>query len=92
MIRRGEPVEEVAELVRDREVEEVFVACDVSGFAVRRRRLADRLAGLGAPLRTGVAGPRAWCEGRTGYPIVDAGMRRPHVSQRTRCCAFRPAV
>jgi deoxyribodipyrimidine photo-lyase len=52
VIRRGDPVEEVAGLVREHAVGQVFLASDVSGYATRRaQRLYERLAELGCRLQ-----------------------------------------
>jgi deoxyribodipyrimidine photo-lyase len=79
VVRRGDPVEEVANIVREHGVGQVFVASDVSGHAARREeRLSERLTGLGAALRV--------CE--TVVTAVEPGRITPH--DRDHFAVFTP--
>jgi deoxyribodipyrimidine photo-lyase len=91
VLRRGNPIEHVAAMVRQHEVDDVFVASDVSGYATRRqRRLAERLAGLGAVLRvceavvTAVEPGRITPQGNDHYAVFTPYYRRWSQVERRR--------
>jgi len=73
IVRSGHPVDVLKQLCVESGANKIYAEADFTPYA--RKRDAKVFAQL--PLkRNNLEDFRAWCEGRTGYPVIDAAMRQ----------------